>query len=275
MAIKLPPKCAPQLEGVRAKLLRAQDHFEDFDRRVEASLASESDGGTIPLTSKVDEDRHSITFGIPPSKPLDPALPLIIGDCVHNLRSALDHLVLQLALLKGTSITEAADKTSFPVCLLRKDFRSKTKRFVDLIKPEALTAIEDFQPYKTSDPPDTAFLWLLSELDIIDKHRLLVVVAKKIKMTEIAGTMGNAKRIVLDPQSDDWRAAEDSAELFTVEFSTGAPTKMHMELETAVAVQFANTGLVCDGGIVQYVINACGGFVEKIIDDLGHRFFGE
>jgi hypothetical protein len=274
MAITLPPTGSPKLTGVRAKLLRAQDHFKDLHARIESSLRSEPDGGSIPLTYKVDEDRQSVTFGLPPGKPLDPALPLIIGDCLHNLRSALDHLVLQVALLKGTSISDSEDKTSFPVVLDPNDFLSKTKRFADLVRCEALTAIEDFQPYKTSNPPNTAFLWLLSELDIIDKHRLLVVVAQKIKMTEIAGTMGNAKRIVLDPKSD-WKPREDGAELFTVEFSSGAPTKMHMEVQTATTVQFADTGLVCDGGIVEDVINGCGGFVEKIIDDFGHRFFGE
>jgi len=275
MAITLPPNGSPELAGVRAKLARAQDHFEDLHARIEASLAPKPDGEAPPLTTKVDPNSQSIIFGIPEAKPLDAVLPLIIGDCLHNLRSALDHLVLQLALIKGTSISDAQDKTSFPVVLDLKDFLSKTRRFSKLIKPEALTAIEEVQPYKTSNPPNTSFLWLLSELDIIDKHRLLVVVSKKFKMTEIAGTMGNFQRILIDPVTEHWKSHEDGAELFTVEFSAGEPTKMHMEVQTAHTVQFADTGLVCDGGIVEDVINGCGGFVEKIIDDFGHRFFGE
>jgi hypothetical protein len=113
----------------------------------------------------------------------------------------------------------------------------------------------------------------LSELDIIDKHRVLVVVSQKVKLSHIEGTMG-FQRIVTDAMSN-WKTREDGTELFTVEFSSGEPTKMDMKVETAMTVQFADTGLACDGGIVQDVIHGCGGFVEKIIDDFGHRFFGE
>jgi hypothetical protein len=275
MAITLPddPKHSPALRGVRAKLRRAQDHFDDINSRINAVFSTQPDGESAPIGSEVDENRQSITFRLQEVKPLDPDLPLVIGDCLHNLRSALDHLVLQLAVLKGTPLAEAADKTSFPVCLSREDFRSKSKNFAALIRSEALTEIKKLQPYKASNPPETSFLWQLSEMDIIDKHRLLVVISQKFKITELDGTFGAFRRIVPDPLTD-WKPREAGAELFTVEFA-GPPTKMNMQIKTAMAVQFANTGLVCDGGIVQDVINGCGGCVEKIIDDFGKRFFGE
>jgi hypothetical protein len=47
----------------------------------------------------------------------------MVGDCVHNARSALDHLVYQLAILNHAP-EESARKTSFPVCLIPKDFKN-------------------------------------------------------------------------------------------------------------------------------------------------------
>src|SRR5260370_40854892 len=79
-------------------------------------------------------------------KPVDPELSVLIGDCVHNLRSALDYLVLQLAGLEGKS-EDAETKTAFPICLNPESCKNATKKRIDqFISADALKAIEQYQP---------------------------------------------------------------------------------------------------------------------------------
>jgi len=119
-------------------------------------------------------------------KAIDPTLGLVIGDCVHNLRSALDHLVLQLAILNGT-FAGAERKTAFPICLDRGAFKHAVKNNVaPFISRTALDAIEESQPYRTLDPAtniplgDQSVLWVLSQLDVIDKHRVILIAAPQV-----------------------------------------------------------------------------------------------
>src|SRR5260370_28200532 len=104
----------------------------------------------------------------------------MIGDCVHNLRSALDHLVYQLAILNKAPAS-ARDKTSFPIFLDQNGFIGVTnKKVKPYVSAEAFAQIERSQPYFTANPSELPLmerhtLWVLSQLDIIDKHRLILV----------------------------------------------------------------------------------------------------
>jgi hypothetical protein len=164
------------------------------------------------------------------------------------------------------------------VFLTDGEFKKKTKNLIaPFIRSEVFTAIEDLQPYKTSDPPETSLLWQLSQLDIIDKHRLLVVVSQKFKVTGFEATLPNGQTISGPISHYDWKASKEGAEIFTIDFSQAfaGPGKVNMKVETATTIQFANTGLCCDVGIAEATIAACGELVKKIIDGFGKRFFGE
>lgn len=73
-------------------------------------------------------------------------LGLLVGEVVHQLRSALDHLAYALVLAAGNTPTRS---TAFPV----RTARPATRLRVDGgVTAAALTAIEDFQPYLRRDP---------------------------------------------------------------------------------------------------------------------------
>src|SRR5665213_1563927 len=113
-----------------------------------------------------------------PPEPLNPMLPLAIGDYIHNLRSALDHMVFQLALLNGSG-EDSARKTAFPIYLTPQTFGNfADRRVAPFISSSALAEIEKLQPYATGNAGEGDVLWILSQLDIIDKHRVLVVLAQ-------------------------------------------------------------------------------------------------
>lgn len=106
---------------------------------------------------------------------LDPPpahLSHIIGDCIHNLRAALDHLALELAIVyKRGKVSEAIENDSaFPIQRKRnsKDLECKLRG----IDPRAKAIIEGLQPYERGDRYRGDYLWQFHWLDIEDKHRL-------------------------------------------------------------------------------------------------------
>src|SRR5216683_1186315 len=108
------------LTGARNKIDRAKKHFDEVNAAVEIALGAEDKADLTP-PYEYKPDRQELIITSPKPKPVDPALPLAIGDCIHNLRSALDHLIFQLAVLNGRAV-EAEKKISFPILLTDKDF---------------------------------------------------------------------------------------------------------------------------------------------------------
>jgi hypothetical protein len=262
---------APQLEGIRLKLFRAQDYFRDLDVAIGAFYAEQSKAAGHKVEN---QDELIITW--PDEPPLDPRLALILGDCVHNMRAALDHLVAQLAILNGAT-SNAIEKTAFPVCLSAADFQNATVRKVaPYISGNALTEIEKLQPYSTGDGVQD-ILWVLSQLDIIDKHRLLIVAKHKMRARSfrVAAESGQVFAHTLPPDNP-WKSSENGAEIIRFQI-TGLQTytKMRVQVDTEGTIQIEQTGLICDGQNLLLVLRDCINYASSIVDAFGQMFFGE
>ena len=103
---------------------------------------------------------------------------VIIGDFVHNLRSALDHTIWKLA-------NPPSKANAFPVCVSEsaasdsfygtaKDAGLGVRRLRNVPNP-AFDFVADVQPYNRLEGRDP--LWQLNEMWNEDKHRTLLVVA--------------------------------------------------------------------------------------------------
>jgi hypothetical protein len=107
-------------------------------------------------------------------KPMDPRLPCLVGDAVHNLRSALDHLVYTVGRNRVSKKT--LNDASFTV---RKS-KVGPNGFDEAIKEGKVTAfgdawvrfLERVEPYHGGNGSD---LYVISKLDNIDKHRDLIL----------------------------------------------------------------------------------------------------
>jgi hypothetical protein len=100
---------------------------------------------------------------------------LIAGDFVHCLRSALDHIAWQLALLE---VDAPYDLTCFPIVSDWKDpeSRKKFKRSIKSIATDAvITEIHAVQPYSRGAAFKDHPLWQLQKLSNTDKHRRIPV----------------------------------------------------------------------------------------------------
>jgi hypothetical protein len=118
---------------------------------------------TIKERDHIKKHQHIKTITFEPTPDL---LPLLLGEFLYNLRSALDQLAWQLALLH-TPAPHA--RTWFPIRLNAEParFKEDTKQFSDSVRD----VIESIQPYKHLQPAEHP-LWLLNELSNIDKHVL-------------------------------------------------------------------------------------------------------
>jgi len=152
------------LAGVHLKLSRAYEHFEAF-KSLEVELSSKN------IQYAMQGYNHELgryEFIIQDDWRIPESCPLVIGDCLYNARSCLDHLAWQLARKPGRN-------TYFPLHDSLEQFESKAMAQMLTMKPSAQSKIEELQKYNRPD------LWLdlLHELNLTDKHRLLLVTAMR------------------------------------------------------------------------------------------------
>jgi hypothetical protein len=118
-----------------------------------------------------------------------PRWGVVIGEIVHDLRSALDHLVWQMVLANNgqpQAGRRGCPGHSFPVwtdgpaagsTFAAVVTRAKTGKLRD-VHPDHVAAVEYFQPYlrnlQPGSPPDEQPFAILDELWNRDKHRLLL-----------------------------------------------------------------------------------------------------
>lgn len=98
---------------------------------------------------------------------------VILGDCVHNLRSALDHLICQLTLLNGGTMDDCA-QTQFPIA--SKDeaqFEAMANYRIPGLSKKHRAIVKMTQPYRAGDRAASHPLSVLAELSNADKHRLI------------------------------------------------------------------------------------------------------
>jgi hypothetical protein len=166
---------ARELESARRKLNRAEKHLHEL---VDAYRAYAKDNPYLAIAELNDEAQMTGKAGfLIPDAPDD--LSDLIGDCVTNLRAALDHLVYQL-VKRDTGAFDPTG-TGFPIYTSVADYRkwlsgSGTKRKKRpkewRLRPYRRAAIRKLQPYQRRDNPDAHPLAVLNRLANRDKHRI-------------------------------------------------------------------------------------------------------
>jgi hypothetical protein len=135
------------LGGVKAKLDRADALIAELRARVEPIAAA----ATESIQREEDGDATKVLFRITHLPAIETDIAALVGDVVHNLRSALDHLAWQLVLFDGG---QPNGSTSFPILI---------QPAVVTINPaiknqEILDALIEAQPFSSAahghDPRD-------------------------------------------------------------------------------------------------------------------------
>ncbi|MBA2505934.1 MAG: hypothetical protein H0V29_08325 [Thermoleophilaceae bacterium] len=157
------------LAGPLAKLDRAREHLESLDAGCEAFL--EGDPYYVAVEFDSDAGCHFLRFRVREQVPL--RLSVIVGDIVHNLRSALDQATWLLAG-QTKSFAElnkpgVRERISFPITRSRPEFEAH--KVIPFLQPAPLSTVAVMQPYELDRPVQHHPLILLNELWNTDKHR--------------------------------------------------------------------------------------------------------
>lgn len=151
-----------------SKLVRAQTHLGELHSRINAWLAS------APYTTQAEiaADRLSwrLTLKVTQQPPVI-EWSTIAGDCVHNLRSALDAAVWEFATLDG-SMPPHPKSLYFPIVVDKNRWDAAVRSQLAGVPEEYVHRIESVQPFNhVAAPERRSALELLHQLDIDDKHR--------------------------------------------------------------------------------------------------------
>jgi len=153
---------------IKLKTKRARDHLHDLERSIQEFRASAPYGFRIEDDSKTGDKIHRLDI----RKATPDSFALSIGDVVHNLRAALDHLAWQLVIENSNTPTSGANGTQFPIYLPSPKPKPNQGKIAG-ISPTAQTLIDAIKPYKGGNDD----FWMLHQLDITDKHKILLVTA--------------------------------------------------------------------------------------------------
>jgi hypothetical protein len=253
--------------GPWLKLERAQEHLERLNTDIVRFLEREPYGfnahlhvGGQTFTARVYEATPTTAWSI------------AIGECLHNMRSALDHLAWELCIVHSG---EGLPGTEFPIFTDAKKFNHRGRKGdptqgsglfkIRGIAPEAQTVIERLQPYNaphvTQDGPVTRFfkspgmrpLWQLHELSNIDKHRTIhpvgAFVASAPPFDTSHGINNETAYITMPPIAGPqdamfrWGAPyDDGAPLGSLNYDRARNPDVQVELRLPIQISFSERG---------------------------------
>lgn len=153
-------------QGPVLKLERAKHHIDDFIAQAEAFY--DKPGGQFTIEHNPQTRQRTLSVNI------DPAVPdhfaLIIGDAIHNLRSALDHLTWDIV---SPFNPPRPKDVQFPFCQKAESFEAiLAQRQVTLASVEVVEKFRELKPYLGGND----LLYALHQLDIADKHQLVLTI---------------------------------------------------------------------------------------------------
>lgn len=232
------PKEYP-LDAIRSsemKLDRARLHFEDLKALVDEFRGT---ADRRPYTTAWHEEHAhkgeysiSIHMDHPPDE-----WSLVLADAASNLRAALDHLAYGLAVKDSTV---APRGTEFPIFVDEAEFNNSRRgglyKIRGITNPEARAVIESAQPYqrrKQGLASEQHLLWVLQELNNIDKHRRphLSFTAGKLFAATIKPIPGTGTEIVDQWTVGDGRLVDDAT---VVRWTVRDPAEPYVEVDLQI-----------------------------------------
>jgi hypothetical protein len=154
-----------------SEALAKREWAEQHIGKLKAALVELRKTDPCSIMPKKNPQTGDVTYYVAHLPDIPLAIPLIIGDIVHNLRSALDYLASGLV-----SGPRNRSEAKFPIrSTSANDWENSGLRMVGTASQEAKEALRRLRPYEGGDPR----FCVLQALNNIDKHRLLLTVCAK------------------------------------------------------------------------------------------------
>jgi len=175
------PPYKRDLGSARAKLGHAQRHIDELHTVIDLFFEDQRHRPRLRADFDHFSKYHILRIkSVPDLSPLIENTSLLVGDTIHDLRSALDHAAWQLACQFANGEPGNSTQVYFPICDPRPRHPHKAPRFFD---PADWLVLHEFQPCKgiNGRPDDWSgdYIHQLSQLQKMsndDKHRRLSIV---------------------------------------------------------------------------------------------------
>lgn len=252
-------------EGAIGKIVRAKNQLEGLNERFRKFAEAKPYHCVEQFDARPDEPSSGVYRYVVDSVSLPKReWGVLIGELVHNLRSALDHSIYAAA--KRPSRTN-----QFPIFTDYCDWKVKSKSMLRTVPKKIADLVEERQPYHTVAPerPDHHLLTVLNRLSNHDKHRLLHTTVAAVtgikeprfeKGRDVSAITG--AEVVLGP-------LKPGADLARVQVIVSGPEPdVKMYGEFAIDVTLADPlgrGRVTEGAAVMPLLFALLQYVEDIV----------
>ena len=163
------------------KFARAAHLANELRGRIDEWAAAET---LLARIHVIDEHTFEFRAVVKREPPID-EWALILGDALHNLRSAFDNVVWSLATLDGAR-PKTPTQVTFPMSASRLDWEKRLK-VLESVPVDYLARLERLQPWFEGGIRNDNMFWLLHKFDIVDKHQGLISGAVHFQQLSTAG----------------------------------------------------------------------------------------
>jgi hypothetical protein len=225
----------------KAKLARAREHAKTLVREATEGVKQHTTH-TVRITP-VDPESGWFSITMIPEKIDKPELSVILGDVIHNLRSALDYLIPPLVEAGGAKLST---KHEFPIYLDPGDYAAKvgSKTKANVKGPlrhitHAWPRLPTGSRTTTQGNPETDPLWGIHRFSNADKHRQLTAFAF-VPTGELRLDSSTGSRIVERDEIEEITEWEPNDELpiGRVRFEPPDPGKIRAAGQVRLEVRF-------------------------------------
>jgi hypothetical protein len=221
------------LSNSEAKIARANEHLASLYAEVASILKERPPYTTIPV---LNQESSCYVIMLRSSDFKETRLGVILGDFIHNLRSALDYITT--ALVKASPGVELSRKHQFPIFATEQSYTETGLRMLTGII-HGRDLVESLQPFQRKPNPTLDPLFCINHFSNSDKHR--VISDYWPVLGPISGSKISPKEGITGwqqfPPPMQW-FPNDERGVFLVSYTPPAPLQVNFYCEISVDIRF-------------------------------------